>query len=124
MAGGIESRESLNLLTRKGMAGVVRNFGSFLYWRCTFAHNCSADPLFHGYFSSGTQKLVQGETACGGAHKISPIRPFMATVDQLINLFRTRGAVLPPALHVGGSLTYEPRSNSPNRRFMANFGST
>ncbi len=79
----------MNLLTRKGMLGVARSFGSLLCWRCTSAKKFLAEPLFHGYLSSGMQKLVQGEAASGGAEKISPIRHFMATFDQFTNRFPT-----------------------------------
>ena len=75
----IESRESVNLLTRKGMLGVARSFGIFLYWCCISVQNFLTDPHFHGYLSSVAQKLIQGKATCGGPQKKSPIPSFMAT---------------------------------------------
>src|SRR5207302_10722047 len=51
-----------------------------------------ADPDFHGYLSSGTEKLVRGEFAWKGSKKMSPIQSFMATLDRLAHLSELRVA--------------------------------
>jgi hypothetical protein len=79
-----------------------------------------ADPLFHGYLSSGAQKFVHGETACGGAEQISPIPSFMATFINGLICARPSEQLL-PAPYVVGPVNARSKNNSPIRCFMATF---
>jgi hypothetical protein len=79
-----------------------------------------ADPLFHGYLSSGAQKFVQRETACGGAQKNSPIPSFMATFHQWTNLCQTKRAIVAGTPCPWPCHCERSKNNSPIRYFMAN----